>query len=415
VISPLAILKSGDFVTRTRLVLWPGALLVGFVVALAFLAATARGFNDYQGRPLGSDFSDVYTAGRWADQGDAAAAYDPLRQHIAEQASFGRNTPFYGWHYPPIFFLIAAPLAQLPYLGALAVWQVATLLAWLAALARLLRDTPAVSNAEGKIRLLLAVAFPAVFVNLIHGHNGFLTGAFLSGGLALLDTQPLVAGALFGCLAYKPQFAPLIPLALAVSGRWRALIGASATALGLAALATVLFGASVWPAFLASTHFTRTVVLEQGAAGFEKIQSVFAAVRLLGGPVALAYTAQMIASCVTAILLALLWRSDASRADKGAALCLAALIATPYAFDYDMMALAPAIALLATQGIARGFRPYEKSALVLLWFVPILARASAYAAHVPLGVLSLFAMGAVLMANAKLFEVPARIRSTVSG
>ncbi len=327
-----------------------------------------------------------------------------MRQHLGEQALFGPGTPFYGWHYPPLFFLIAAPLARLPYLWALTVWQAATLLAFLAALALLLRDAPVSSTRESRLRLLLALAFPAVFINIVHGHNGFLTAALLASALALLDARPVVAGALFGCLAYKPQFAPLIPLALAMTGRWRALVAAGASAAALAGLSTALFGTDVWPAFIASTHFTRVVVLEQGAAGFEKIQSAFAAVRLLGGTVALAYVAQSAATIMAAGLLALHWRSSASRADKGAVLCLAALIATPYAFDYDMMALAPAIALLTAQGLAKGFRPYEKSALVMLWSVPVLARAGAYAAHIPLGVLSLFAMGALLIANTRIFD-----------
>ena len=51
-----------------------------------------------------------------------------------------------------------------------------------------------------------------------------------------------------------------------------------------------------------------------------------------------------------------------------------------------MMVLAPAIALLAADGIARGFRPYEKSMLAFLWPVPILTRGFADATAIPLGV-----------------------------
>jgi len=51
---------------------------------------------------------------------------------------------------------------------------------------------------------------------------------------------------------------------------------------------TLAFGPEVWSAFLASTKFTRDVVLEQGDTGWHKIQSVFSWVRMWGGGVALA-------------------------------------------------------------------------------------------------------------------------------
>ena len=40
----------------------------------------------------------------------------------------------YGWHYPPFFLLVAAPLALLPYQAALIVWQLSTLILYLWAL-----------------------------------------------------------------------------------------------------------------------------------------------------------------------------------------------------------------------------------------------------------------------------------------
>ncbi len=46
--------------------------------------------------------------------------------------------------------------------------------------------------------LLLALAFPAVLINVGHGQNGFLTAALLGGALVVLDRRPLFAGILFG-------------------------------------------------------------------------------------------------------------------------------------------------------------------------------------------------------------------------
>jgi alpha-1,2-mannosyltransferase len=387
----LSSLRDGAFLTPARIRLWAAALLIGFAAGIAVLAFTAHGLNDYQGRPLGTDFSDVYAAGTLADEGRAADAFDPPRQFAREQALFGAKTQFYGWHYPPFFLLIAAPLARLPYLPALLAWQLATLALYLWSMRRLLRE-----RASDRTWLLIALAFPAAFVNLIHGHNGFLTAALLAGALAVLDTRPLVAGLLFGLLAYKPQFGVMIPLVLGATGRWRSFGSAAATVAILALAATAIFGADIWPAFLAGTHFTRETVLEQGGTGFYKIQTVFAWIRMWGGPVALAYAAQAVASLAVAAALVMLWRSPASPARKGAALCIAMLLATPYALDYDMMVLAPAIALLAAEGIDRGFRPYERALLLALWAVPILAREVAEYSLFPLGIAVLIGAFAAL-------------------
>ncbi len=379
-------LRDGSYLTRERLRLWAAAFLIGFGIGIAFLFATAHGALDYQGRPLGTDFSNVYAAGRAALHGHAALPFDPAQQYRAERAIFGPATPFYGWHYPPYFLLIAAPLAALPYLAALAVWQTASLLLYLGALWLLLRNGPAPQLARDPLWPVLALGFTAVFVNLTHGHNGFLTAALLAGALALLDRKPLVAGILFGLLAYKPQFAFLIPLVLIATGRWRTLASAATTVCALSIIVTLLFGFEVWPAFLASSHFTRVVVLEQGGTGFHKIQSVFAWVRLWGGPVALAYAVQTAVTLAVAASLVMLWRGSASPARKGAALCLASILATPYSLDYDLMIAAPAIALLVSDGIATGFAPWRRTMLAVLWIMPIAVRGIAQATYLPLGV-----------------------------
>ena len=377
----LSLLRDGDYLTRERVRLWTGALLIGFAAALLFLALSAHGISDYKGRPLGTDFSDVYAAGTLVADGKAADAYSPALHFAREKTIFGRNTPFYGWHYPPFFLLIAGALASLPYLPALLLWQGAGLALYLGAMALLLRQEPA----RDPLWFVAALAFPAVFVNLTHGQNGFLTAAILAGALALLDKRPLIAGLLFGLLAYKPQFGILIPLVLIASGRWRSFAAAAVTVAALVLIATLAFGETIWSAFIASTHFSRTVVLEQGGTGFEKIQSAFAAVRLVGGSIPAAYAAQGAAALAVAVSLILLWRSQASISVKGAGLCLGVLLATPYCLDYDMMALAPAIALMAVEGCSRGFRPYEKSALALLWLAPVAARTVAGLTHFPLG------------------------------
>jgi hypothetical protein len=245
--------------------------------------------------------------------------------------------------------------------------------------------------------LLLALAFPAVLINIGHGQNGFLTAALIGGALVLLDRRPLLAGILFGLLVYKPQYGLLLPLVLMASGRWRCFAAAAATVVVLTVATTLVFGTSAWHAFAAFSEFTRSVVLEQGNTGWYKIQSIFSWARMWGAPIPLAYAIQGAVTVALAVALAWLWRSSAAFALKAAALCLATILATPYSLDYDMMVLAPAIAFLAADGFRRGFAPWEKTALAALWLVPLLARSVGEATLIPLGVPAMLAAFALVL------------------
>jgi len=391
------ILRGGAWLTPGRIRLVATLLFVASAAGLVYLVVTANGLIDAQGRPLGTDFSNVYAAGTYVLDGDPEAPFDPSRQHAREQDIFGKATPFYGWHYPPFFLFVAAILAWLPYGLALALWQAATLGLYLMTI-RAILPTPLRNRwIASPDWLLPALAFPAVLINIGHGQNGFLTAALLGTALVKLNRAPILAGILFGLLAYKPQFGLLIPVALAASGRWRAFAAAAATVGALAIATTFAFGPQVWQAFLDSTRFTREVALEQGDTGWYKIQSVFAWVRMWGGSIALAYALQGALIGALAGALIWLWRSAAPYPVKAAALCLAAILATPYSFDYDMMVLAPAIAFLAANGLKRGFDPWEKTALAGLWLAPLVARSVAHMTLIPFGVPAMLAMFILLL------------------
>jgi alpha-1,2-mannosyltransferase len=406
-----AMLRSGDWLTGERVRFIAGTLLFASAAGFLFLVATAHGSVDLQGRPLGTDFSNVYAAGTYVLGGDANAAFDPPQQFAREQAIFGAATQFYGWHYPPYFLFVAAPLALLPYGLALAVWQAVTLGLYLLAIWGIVNTASSGLSLSGVGWgwLLLALAFPAVLINIGHGQNGFLTAALLGGALVVLDRRPILAGILFGLLVYKPQYGLLLPLVLGASGRWKCFAAAAATVAVLTIATTLTFGASVWSAFVESTHFTRTVVLEQGNTGWYKIQSVFAWARMWGAPVPWAYAAQGAATVALGAALAWLWRSAAPYPLKAAALCLAAILATPYSFDYDMMVLAPAMAFLAVDGFVRGFGPWEKTLLAALWLTPLLARSVAHISLVPLGVPVMLAVFVLILRRSELFAAPAAL------
>jgi hypothetical protein len=375
--------RSGEWLTPARARAYSLILLGICTLAIAGWIAVSDGLIDRNGKPLGTDFSNVYAAGSLTWQGRPAEAYQPALQHAEEQAVFsGREVPFYGWLYPPFFFSVAFLVASLPYAWGLAIWLAASLAAYLAAMRAILPRPET---------LLIAAAFPAVFINIGHGQNGFLTAALLGGALHWLDRRPWLAGVLIGLLSYKPQFGVLIPVALLAGGRWSTIGAAVATIAALLAVSFVTLGGGVWHAFADSMTFTQTVVLEQGGIGWEKIQSVFSAMRMWGAGGHLAYAMQIALALMLAASLAWLWQSNAEFELKASALATASLLATPYVLDYDLVALAVGIVFFVRHGLSRGFRAFEISLLAAAWIAPLLSRGVAGATGVPLGLVVLLA------------------------
>jgi len=245
-------------------------MLAGTLAAVGLLVATANGSLVLYGRPIGTDFSSFWTAGRMALAGQAPQTYD-WNAHFEIQRQTHGTDMFFPWSYPPTFLLVASGFALLPYLPALLVWQATTLIAAAATLRNIL---------PGPRALLVGVSFPAVLVCLGHGQTGFLTAALLTGGILALPTREVLAGILFGLLAYKPQFGLLLPFVLAAGGYWRAIGAAAASVLASVVLTLAVWGWPVWQAFIDWLPLTRTIAFEAGDTGFEKFQSAFAWVRL---------------------------------------------------------------------------------------------------------------------------------------
>jgi hypothetical protein len=375
-------LATGDWVTPERLRRIAAVSCVISLFCVTWLLGTSHGTLDSSGRPLGTDFSNVWTAGQMALDGRAAAVWSWPDHFAVQQAVHGSPTvDVFGWHYPPPFLLLAALLATLPYVPALIRWQATTLGSFLAMMWRLMprRDT-----------ILLTLGAPVTLICLTHGHNGFLTALLLAGGLMLLDRRPFVAGLLFGCLIYKPQFALIIPPLLLAARSWRSIAGACASVGVLVAVTLLIWGMPVWQAFVDSLPLTRTVVIEQGATGWHKIMSPFAAIRMWGGGIALSYAFQLaITAGIIAMVVILTWRK-AQPELRNALVCAATILSTPYVLDYDYVVLLPALAWLWLYGREHGYLSWDKTLMLFAWIAPLFARTIAELAFLPLGLVSAF-------------------------
>ena len=322
------------------------ALALGYLIVLGGTYLKGDFLADAEHRPIANDFVDVYAAGRLALDGEPAAAYDWPTHKQAEVRAIGHDFEnYYGWHYPPTFFFVAAALATLPYFIAALVWLIATLAAFAAAMAAIL----------GRTGILVALGFPAALWNATAGQNGFLTAALIGGTLGLMERRPALAGVCLGLLTYKPQFGLLFPLVLIADRRWLTLAVAAAVAVGLALASWLAFGSASWDAFVHWMPITSQVVLGEGRADWSRLQSLFGLVRSHGGSAQLAWTVQAIGSLAVALAIVWLWRSRLPYDLKAAALACGALLATPYLYMYDLVVLAVAAAFLIRYALERGF------------------------------------------------------------
>jgi hypothetical protein len=389
-------LRSGAWLTAARVRGYSMILLGLCVVAMIGWTALSDGFIDRNGKPIGTDFSSFYAAGSLALEGHATDSYTPALHYAREQRQFGETTPYYSWNYPPVFLLVAAPLALLPYPLALALFQAAGLGLYLLVIAAILAPARQRDDVIARNWLPVAAAFPAVFINLGHGQNGFLTAGLMGAALVTLE-QPALSGLCLGLLCYKPQFALVIPIALVAAGRWGVIASAALTVIVLVVASCFCFGLDSWTAFLASTETSRKVLLEQGSVGYEKLQSAFAAVRLWGGSVPLSYAVQGVVSALAVLVTAWAWRTSDDRALKAALLVSATALTSPHMLDYDLMLLAPALAFLTLVVSEDGARGYEKSLMALIWITPLPARGVAGLAGIPLGLLATLALFALVL------------------
>lgn len=382
-------LAEGRWLTRDRVA---AAAIASALTAVAMLAVHLLGGSgtvDSFGRPLGTDYSVFWNAGRLALDGDPATAWDVNALNAAARETHeSQSIPDAAWLYPPVFLLVAACLASLPYLPSLLIWQGLSVGLAAALLRRLLPDPRS---------WLVALATPLTPLVLLHGQNAFLTAALLGFGLLLLHRRPWLAGALLGCLVYKPQLGLMIVPLLLFMRSWRAVAGAVLSGSLLLGLSTALWGLEPWRAFMDSLPLGR-MFMEQGSVGFHKSASLFAAVRLWGASIPLAYGVQALGILLGLAMVWLLRRAEPAL--RAAGVCAAVALSTPYLLDYELAIVGAGAAFLWSLARKEGFRPYERTLVAYIWAMPLASRAVVETTGLPLGPAAAIMLAAAVTARA---------------
>jgi len=338
---------------------------------------------------VGGDFVDFYAASLAALGGHPAAVYDVHLQHIQmAKVMGGRDFGVLVFSYPPTFLLMVLPLSLLPFVASWVAFETVTLGGYFAVLRRI---------APNPLGCWLAITFPGVIINFMCGQNGFLTTALIGGGLVCLERRPILAGFLFGLMAYKPHLAVLIPLALLASRHWRALIATGVSGALFSAVSLAAFGPATWRAFFSNFAITQKLVLDRGGIHFNTLQSIFGAVMMWGGSLSAGYAAQVIYALIAASAVIWVWKGERPFAVKAASLSAGCLMVSPYLLQYDLVLLALPVAWLAMEGFEKGFLPYEKAVLVISWLLPRISLPMALMARIPLAPIVIIVLLAAIL------------------
>jgi hypothetical protein len=311
-----------------------------------------------------TDFVSFHAAGALANAGTPWLAYDHAAHHAAEQAALGIPTEYNYFYYPPVFLLICAPLAWLPYLPAFILFQAAGAVAcWFAC--RLIRpDLP----------LVVFLAFPGLWWAVGTGQNALLTAALFAAGTAWLERRPWLAGLCLGALCYKPHFGLLIPVALIAGGHRRAFLGAAGAVLALAAASLAVFGMAAWEAFLSAAAASGDVYAGR-AIFMGGLTSPYGALMAFGSGPGTAFAVQAVASLLAAAAVAWVWRPGAHAAlpIRAAVLLAAAPVAVPVLMFYDLMLVFVALVWLSRARLAGGAGNWLTGTAVAVFLGPLLS------------------------------------------
>ena len=357
----------------TRLAVLYGCL---FLVTTLVVSVMTPGLLNGARGVIGADFLAFYTASDMTLQGRAIEAYDFAAFDAALQTSAPSDELGMMWQYPPLMFLIIAPLALLPYKLSFWVWMALTALVFAWATMRLIRE--AIDDTEVRTRaLILVLAAPISVGVFVNGQISLLTAALLMLAAYRPGRYWIIAGLAAGLLTVKPQLGLLLPLAFLVVGAWRAFGVAAVSAILLHGLSVSLYGSESIEVFLSAVSRLQADVAGDGLLTPPvNMTTVFGQLRHWGLPSEVAMGAQYVTAAAVLVFVTWVWFQSRNDQEQGlyltALLSAGAILVTPYAYAYEMAVLTPAGIWLAVR--PNRFQSFAPLILVSFWALLALRR-----------------------------------------
>jgi hypothetical protein len=276
----------------------------------------------------------------------------------------------YPYPYTPFIAVLWSPLAGISPLVGKAIWDLLNIAMLAGGLWYLLLSLPLPRITRLLLLLAAITSFPFI-VNLEQGQSSGVVMLGFAGGIALLRRErDLPAGLLFGLLALKVQWLPLLVLVLLFKRRWWALAGLAATTSALSLLAIAVMGTSWLPDYLrvleGAQRWDRALLLDPQASH-----------SLSGGVIALfgrgsegalriiSFAATLLAAGLLLYLWRGPWRPGTARWDARMAITLLATMFTNLQLNTHDLCL---LALPAALGISYLYQSPKGEGVKAAWY-----------------------------------------------
>ncbi len=173
------------------------------------------------------DFILFYTGGRYFLDGRLNNLYDFAAQQAFQSNTLRLGVPqFTPFNHPPFTTLFYAPFAIAGFEWGLLLWTATGLISVFLAWHMLHRELSGLSDYSPlRLSLLSFCFYPTIAWLLANQNSAFTFFIYTATYIQLRRRRDLSAGAVLGCLLYKPQLALTPAFILLIKGRFRALAG----------------------------------------------------------------------------------------------------------------------------------------------------------------------------------------------
>jgi hypothetical protein len=337
-----------------------------------------------------TDFVNYWMAGKLALNGQHLDLFTQsiYSQHL--QQNFGPASQFRNWSYPPHALFFCPPLALMPFDVALVVFLSAGLLFFVWS-AYKFHGTYYPDGSGRKTLAWVILGFAAAMCAAVQ--NGFITGGLTLLGLAWMRRRPALAGLAFGILTIKPQLGLLLPLLLILDRNWSAFMWAAISATALMFASLVIFGVESWRLYLTDSLAFQTLVMTSGFGVFLRMMpTVFGSARTFGLDYPAAMAVQWSVTLVAGMLLVrALWR-DNNPLRRSFLVVVGPFLLSPYAFNYDMGALAVVAGTLVISDV----HLMSRNARLLVAFTAVLPALVIWLGRAGIPIAPLFLLGSLI-------------------
>jgi hypothetical protein len=305
------------------------------------------GLRDRYGNLKGTDFLHFYTLGalavahRGADLYDMSTQAALATQRVPDAAGI-RYLPLY----PPQVSLLFAPLANLSYGWALAVWWGCSAAVYGICCYWVWRTCPNLRKYGGLV-IVLAVAFPAFFHLIAWGQTSALALACFTLMFFLLRSKnEFLAGVALGCLIFKPQLGLAAAIIFLSLGAWKVMVGAGISAAAQLAVGILYYGTAPLRRWISVLRNVRYVLpqLEPRPYQMHSLRTFWTLVVPWGD---FAFALYVLSAIVVLRWTIACWKRGVALEVRYSCLLLATVLVSPHLTVYDLVILAPAFLLLA--------------------------------------------------------------------